>query len=204
MGRSVLDKGGGKLQQDEHESVDAPAPESVTSLERTIFLAGVVEEQSSVAVQAQLMALASQNRSPIYLIVSTYGGSIDEMFGLYDLIKYIRSLDVLIHTIGLGKVQSAGVLLMAAGTKGARSIGVNASLMLHPLAASVSGNIFELERSVQEGQRQQRLLTAALQAETSMKTEQIGKIMRAGHDYYISSAEAVKLGIADRILGERS
>lgn len=166
--------------------------------DRTIFLSGDVNEHTITNVQAQFLAYAAQSRRPIYLVVSTYGGSVNEMFGLYDLIRF---LPCPVHTIGLGKVQSAGVLLMAAGKKGHRLIGANSSIMMHPLSGGMSGNIFELESTVQEARRQQRLMTVALQEETRMTPAQIKRIMHVGHDYYISPNEAIKLGIADRLIG---
>jgi len=166
--------------------------------DRTIFLSGDVNEHTITNVQAQFLAYAAQSRRPIYLVVSTYGGSVTEMFGLYDLIRF---LPCPVHTIGLGKVQSAGVLLMAAGKKGRRLIGANSSIMMHPLSGGMSGNIFELENTVQEARRQQRLMSAALQEETQMTSAQIKRIMHVGHDYYISPTEAIKLGIADHLIG---
>ena len=60
--------------------------------------------------------------SPITFYVSTWGGDALGMFGIYDLMRVIRQ-SCPIHTFGLGKVMSAGVLLLAAGTKGQRQIG---------------------------------------------------------------------------------
>ena len=167
--------------------------------DRTIFLTGAVEEHTIANVQAMLLGYAAQSASkPVYMVVSTYGGSIDEMFGLYDLIKM---LPYPVHTVGIGKVQSAGVLLMAAGEKGHRLIGANASIMMHALSGGMQGSVFELDGTMQECKRQQRLLVSALHDETGMTVQQIEKIMRAGRDYYVTPQEAVKLGIADKLVG---
>jgi ATP-dependent Clp protease protease subunit len=167
--------------------------------ERTIFLSGVVEEHSIANAQAMLLGYAAQSATkPVYMVVSTYGGSVDEMFGLYDVIKM---LPYPVHTVGIGKVQSAGVLLMAAGTKGRRLIGANASIMMHPLSGGMQGSVFELDGAMQECKRQQRLMVSALIKETGMTAQQVDKIMRAGRDYYLTPVEAVKLGIADRLVG---
>jgi ATP-dependent Clp protease protease subunit len=120
------------------------------------------------------------------------------MFSLYDLIRF---LPCPVHTIGLGKVQSAGVLLMAAGVKGQRLIGVNSSIMMHPLSGGAHGNIFELDGTVKEAQRKQRLMIDALRSETKMTRSRVRKIMHAGRDYYVTAADAIELGIADRLIG---
>lgn len=44
------------------------------------------------------------------LILSTYGGSVHDMFALYDAVQMLKSVTD-VATIGMGKVMSAGVLL---------------------------------------------------------------------------------------------
>src|SRR5271166_4169287 len=98
---------------------------------RMVFLHGEVSENAIAQVIAQMLHLAHVGNEPIHLILSTYGGSIDEMFSLYDTIKF---LPCPVHTVALGKVMSAGVLLLAAGVKGKRMIGASARVMIHPVS----------------------------------------------------------------------
>jgi len=198
VGRAVSE-GGSRAKNSANGADDEYVIEQRQGPDRTIFLSGAVEEHSIANVQALLLGYAAQSTTkPVYMVVSTYGGSVDEMFGLYDIIKM---LPYPIHTVGIGKVQSAGVLLMAAGTKGRRLIGANASIMMHSLSGGMQGSVFELDGTVQECKRQQRLMVSALVRETGMTSQQVDKIMRAGRDYYITPSEAVKLGIADRLVG---
>ena len=166
---------------------------------RIVVLHGDVNEHTISAVIAQLLHLANLSRKPIHLVVSTYGGSVDEMFSLYDTIKF---LPCPVHTIALGKVMSAGVLLLASGEKGKRLIGRSARIMMHPVQGGAVGNIFEVLHETQEHQRLHDLMISALERETSMKRSHIEKIMRAGHDFYITADEAIKLGIVDRMVGD--
>lgn len=165
--------------------------------DRIVFLSGDVNEHSITNVQAQLIGLANISTRPIHLVVSTYGGSIDEMFSLYDTLHLIKAP---VHTIGLGKVMSAGVLLLAAGTKGKRLIGKHARIMIHPLSGGSAGNVFEIRNDAKEYDRMQSLLVEALLRETKMKKTDLDKFMQAGHDCYITASEAVKLGIADELI----
>lgn len=168
---------------------------------RIVVLHGDVNEHTISAVIAQLLHLANQSRKPIHLVVSTYGGSVDEMFSLYDTIKV---LPCPVHTIALGKVMSAGVLLLAAGEKGKRLIGRSARIMMHPVSGGVYGNVFEVLHESKEHQRLHDLMVGALESETKMKRSDIQKIMKAGHDFYITADEAIKLGIVDRVIGDKS
>ena len=60
-----------------------------------------------------------KEKKPVEFYINTYGGSADDMFGMYDIMRNIRDTTE-IHTCGIGKVMSAGVLLLASGTKGKR------------------------------------------------------------------------------------
>jgi len=166
---------------------------------RIVVLYGGVSEQSIAATIVQLLYLANQNHKPIHLVVSTYGGSVDEMFSLYDTIRF---LPCPVHTIALGKVMSAGVLLLASGVKGKRMIGSSARLMMHPISGGFYGNVFESVNETNEHKRLHHLMTNALQKETNMTVEHIESIMKSGHDYYLSAEDAIKLGIVDKIIGQ--
>lgn len=165
---------------------------------RLVVLHGEVNEQSIYEVIVQLLQLANQNHKPIHLVISTYGGSVDEMFSLYDTIKF---LPCPVHTIALGKVMSAGVLLLASGIKGKRLIGKSARIMIHPISGGLIGNVFEAMNEMKEFERLQELMTNALLTETKMKKEEIDKLMKAGHDCFLTPEEAIKFGIVDKIIG---
>lgn len=167
--------------------------------ERIVFLSGDVNESSITQVINQILTMAHQNEKPINMIVSTYGGSVDEMFSLYDVIK---SLPCPVHTIGLGKVMSAGVLLLSSGVKGKRLIGRSTRIMIHPISSMVGGNIFEMMNETSEIQRMQNMMIDAMVTETSMSKEQLQKLMKSGHDNFLTPSEAINLGIADKIFGE--
>jgi ATP-dependent Clp protease protease subunit len=166
---------------------------------RIIMMHGEVNESTIAQVIAHMLHLASVNTKPINLVISTYGGSVDEMFSLYDTIKF---LPCPVHTIALGKVMSAGVLLLATGQKGYRLIGRSARIMVHPMSGHCFGNIFEIENEKKEMDRMQELMVGCLSSETGMTKRTINKIMKKGHDHYLTPAQAMELGIVDRIVGE--
>lgn len=166
---------------------------------RLVVLHCDVNEQSISTVMMQMLHLASQNHKPIHLVISTYGGSVDEMFTLYDTIKF---LPCPVHTIALGKVMSAGVLLLASGEKGTRMIGRSARIMMHPISGGASGNIFEIMNDVEESKRLQEQMASAISKETKLSKEEIEKIMKRGHDVYLLPQEAIEMGIVDKIIGD--
>jgi ATP-dependent Clp protease protease subunit len=96
---------------------------------------------------------------------------------------------------------SAGVLLLASGTKGRRMIGKNARVMIHPVSGGAGGNVFEVMAESKEHKRLQDQMVEAIVSETKSTREQIEKIMKRGHDVYLLPGEAIKMGIVDKIIG---
>ena len=86
---------------------------------------------------------------PFSMLISTWGGSALDMFAIYDTMRIIKS-ECEIHTMGMGKVMSAGVLLLAGGTKGKRKIGANCRVMLHGVVSGQSGHIHDIENEMEE------------------------------------------------------
>jgi len=166
--------------------------------DRTILLHGGVNEETIAQVIAGLAHLAGINNEEIRLVISTYGGSVHEMFALYDMIKYIKCP---VRTIALGKVMSAGVLLLASGEKGSRVAGSTTRIMMHSISNLMYGNIFEIENTYEEMVTMQKMMVKCLSEETKMTKKEIKEIMERGKDYYLTPKKAIKLGIIDRIMG---
>ena len=135
---------------------------------------------------------------PIDFIVSSHGGLAADMFSVYDVMRELRDRTP-IHTKGIGKVMSAGVLLLAAGTKGERRIGKYCRVMIHGVMAGQHGYLADVENEFKETRAIQRMYVQALAAETNMTEAYVRKLMNKKTNVYLDAEEAVKLGIADII-----
>ena len=106
---------------------------------RMIALFGEIDEAKAGQLCFNLFHLANDRRysavnpddlgdglkevvDPIELMICSPGGNASEMFAIYDSMRVVRD-GCEIETFGVGKVMSAGVLILAAGTKGKRKIG---------------------------------------------------------------------------------
>ena len=136
---------------------------------------------------------------PVEFIVSTEGGDATDMFAIYDAVRHLRD-GMEIGTFGLGKVMSAGVLLLACGTKGKRKIGKYCRVMLHGVASASAGNISNLKTEMAEIKKMQEMYIDALSAETNLTKAQLKRMMNKNVNVYLSAEEAVKYGIADIIV----
>ena len=136
---------------------------------------------------------------PIEFLLSTPGGSADDMFALYDIMRVVRERCT-IQTFGLGKVMSAGVLLLAAGTKGQRKIGKNCRVMIHSVIGGTSGSFHNLENEMEEMRYMQEAYLKALSDESNLSVAQLKRMINRKVNVYLSAEEAVKMGIADIIV----
>tara|TARA_R110000824_G_scaffold67881_2_gene175807 strand:+ start:4618 stop:5226 length:609 start_codon:yes stop_codon:yes gene_type:complete len=138
---------------------------------------------------------------PIKLLVSTHGGDAVEMFSVYDTMKHVQKTYP-IHTIGMGKIMSAGTLILAAGKKGKRKIGSNCRLMIH----NVKGmppypDCFDVLRiEIKEIEWFQERYINCLARETHLSEDEIREVLKSNQNVYLDADEAVKCGFADKII----
>ena len=182
--------------------------ESFTDLDlRIIGLFSDVDQEKTAELTQLLIYLNEVNKAendqdrkkPIDFYISTYGGSADDMFALYDLMNIVKE-DTEIKTIGLGKVMSAGVLLLAAGTKGQRRIGKNCRVMIHNVVAGNHGSLPNLTNELEAIQQLQDDYVDALVESTKLSKKKLKKILNEKVNVYLSAEEAVQYGIADIII----
>lgn len=136
---------------------------------------------------------------PVEILISTPGGSADDMFAIYDIMRVVREKCDIV-TYGIGKVMSAGVLLLAAGTKGQRKIGKHCRVMIHSVVAGSAGSFHNLENEMSEIRNTQEAYIKALAKETKMTPSKLKKLVGRKVNVYLSAEEAVELGIADIIV----
>jgi len=163
----------------------------------------VSEEKIAELIHAMLylneVNIINSKQDPIEFYLSTYGGSADDMFGMYDAMRMVRETTE-IHTLGLGKVMSAGVLLLAAGTKGKRRVGKNCRVMIHSVIGGNHGPLHNLINEMEAVEQIQKMYSAALIAETNMTKKDLKNLLERKVNVYLSAEEAVELGIADIIV----
>lgn len=164
-----------------------------------LFSLVVLSQTGKKDVQPSEEDEASSQCLPIDFYISTYGGSATDMFAVYDAVRLIKD-QCPVRTIGLGKVMSAGVLLLACGTKGERKIGANCRVMIHGVMSGQQGHLHDLENEMEEAKFTQKQYIKALAKETNMTEKYIKNLMDKKINVYLDAEEAVDLGIADIII----
>ncbi len=136
---------------------------------------------------------------PVTMVVSTLGGSAIDMFSVYDTMRLTKTVCD-INTIGMGKVMSAGVLLLAAGTKGKRKIGKNCRVMIHAVSAGNIGSVHNLVNELGEIQNLQESYIDAIVENSNFTKRSLKKLMDRKVNVYLSAEEAIEYGIADILI----
>jgi len=197
-------------------NIQAPAHQE--SELRTINLYGDITEQKGADVVAALLYLENTSHTPmlegpsdpdsmpvvvarsIAMMISTHGGVASDMFSILDIMDMVKKRTCDIETFGVGKVMSAGVPILAAGTKGKRKVGRNCRIMLHNVMAGTGGTIFSMENELEEIRWVQERYIETLANYTKLTPSKIKKLLKTQKDVYISAEEAIKMGIADEII----
>jgi len=191
MGRSTFNT---HAQQDETMQIVNTMQQS----DRVVMLCGEICEQTVYPAIMQLTSLANQSNDTIHLLLTTYGGDITDMFGIIDVMKMIRAP---VCTVGIGKIMSAGVCILAAGEKGMRMCGRNARIMVHSVSGGTHGNVWDVENEAKEMQYSQRQMVMSLVENTKITQKQLEEIMLKKTDTYFSASEALQFGIIDKVVG---
>jgi ATP-dependent Clp protease, protease subunit len=172
---------------------------------RSIMFVGDVSEERAADLISALLVLSQSKKKDqeraddIKLYVSTYGGSADEMLGIYDVMQYCKQFCD-IQTIGLGKVMSAGTLILAAGTDGKRYLGKHCRVMIHSVNGGSAGELHNLENEMEQMKNLQDMYIQSLSNETKMTKRQIQTLINRKVNVYLSAEEAIEKGLADEVL----
>ena len=178
---------------------------------RVAELYGEINEEMGSNIVASMLILKDAGKNttpegktteaydPFELYISTPGGTAVDMFAIYDTMRMVKE-DCEIHTVGLGKVMSAGVVLLAAGTKGKRKIGANCRVMIHSVIGGHHGSIQNLENEMEEVRWVQDQYNKALCAETDLTPRMLKRLLSKNVNIYLTAEEAVDYGIADIIV----
>jgi len=164
--------------------------------DRIIFIDGEINDLTADLVVAQLLFLESQDpERDISIYINSPGGSVTAGLAIYDTIQYIKP-DV--QTIAMGQASSMGAILLACGTPGKRMSLPSARILIHQPWGGAQGQAVDIGIQAKEIVRLKQLLIKYFANHTGKSEKDIaGDLER---DNFMSSDEALKYGIVDKIL----
>ncbi|HIS13835.1 MAG TPA: ATP-dependent Clp protease proteolytic subunit [Candidatus Ornithospirochaeta stercorigallinarum] len=167
--------------------------------DRIIFLDGEINDANADLVVAQLLFLEGENpEKEISMYINSPGGSVTAGLAIYDTMQYVSCP---VRTLCMGQACSMASIILAAGSKGKRSILPNARVMIHQPYGGAEGQATDIIVANRELQRIKDVTTRILSRHTGRDTDEILRDIE--RDYYMSADEAREYGIVDFVVEER-
>lgn len=162
---------------------------------RIIFISGVIDDDISNIVIAELLYLDSVSNDDIYLYINSVGGSVSSGLAIYDTMNLVHSD---ICTLGIGTAASMGALLLSSGTVGKRYSLPNTNIMIHQVLSSFEGCTNNIKDSTDRMIELQKNLNKILSKNTKKSIKKIENDIKK--DFYMSAVEACEYGLIDKVL----
>jgi ATP-dependent Clp protease protease subunit len=166
---------------------------------RIVFLIGEISYRLASEVIMKLLYLDNLKRGvEISLYINSPGGSVDDTMAIYDTIRFIGSP---VATFCIGRAQSGGAVILAAGTKGRRHALPHAKIMLHQPWGGVTGQAEDIRIQAEEIGKAKRMINEVLSKHTGLTPEKLAE--ETERDRYMSAEEAKTWGLIDDVLKEK-
>jgi ATP-dependent Clp protease protease subunit len=165
---------------------------------RIVFMVG--EISYSMATEVIMKLLYLDNNKPgtdISLYINSPGGSVDDTMAIYDTMQFIGSP---ISTFCIGRAQSGGAVILAAGKKGNRHALPHAKVMLHQPWGGVTGQASDIKIQAEQILLAKKMINEVLAKHTGQPIEKIAE--ETERDKYMTAEEALKYGLIDDVLSE--
>lgn len=164
---------------------------------RVIFLVGEINHVSATGVVMRMLYLQNQKKDmDINLYINSPGGGVDDTLAIYDTMQYL-SCDVATYCVG--RAQSGGAIVLAAGAKGKRYILPHARVMIHQPYGGVTGQATDVQIQAEEILKVRSQLNEVLARHTGKEARQVE--VDSERDRFFSAQEAKEYGLVDEVLG---
>lgn len=167
--------------------------------ERIVFLGSGVNDDVANVIVAQLLFLEAEDPSKdITFYINSPGGAVTAGMAIYDTMQFIKCD---IATLCMGQAASMGAVLLAAGTKGKRYALPNSRIMIHQPLGGFQGQATDIDIHAKEILRVRDDLNNILAHHTGNSLKKIKA--DTDRDNFMTSVEAEKYGLIDKVLSKR-
>ena len=168
---------------------------------RQIILSGEINQENAEKVIKQLLLLEADSDKPICVYIDSPGGSIDDGFGIFDMIRFINAP---VYTIGTGLIASMGALILLAVPKERRLGLPNSHYLIHQplIGGAYRGVATDLEIQAEEIAKSKAKIVEIISSETGKTKEQV--VQDTDRDFWLTADEAVSYGLISKVVTKRS
>ncbi len=166
--------------------------------DRIIMLYGEINDILANLIIAQILYLEAENHdASIYIYINSPGGGVTAALSIYDVMKYVAPK---IITVCIGEACSCASLLFCAGDE--RLIMPNARILLHQPTGGIQGQAADINLYVKEILEIQNILLDLYHQNTNIERDKLKNYF--DRDTVFRPAEAVNVGLADKIIASRA
>lgn len=162
---------------------------------RTVLVFGEIDMASAERVSAQLLALASENREPIRVLINSPGGHVESGDTIYDVLRFIEPE---VTILGTGWVASAGALIFCAAPRERRLALPNTRFMLHQPSGGAGGPASDIEIEAQQILSVRARLNGIFADATGQPIDKVARDTDRNH--WLNAPEALAYGLVGRIV----
>lgn len=164
--------------------------------ERIIFLSGIIDDELSTSVIAQLLYLDSlESDKDIKLYIDSPGGSCYQGFSIIDTMQLLQHD---ISTVVLGYAASMASAIACAGTKGKRFLLPSSRIMIHEPSSGTYGKVTDMRIDMQEVEWVKKHLLEIYNEHAPNANTWTDE--NCNRDHWMGAKEAIELNLADKIL----
>lgn len=163
---------------------------------RTVLISEAIDHKLTARVTAQLLHLDQEDpEKSIRLFINSPGGSADDGYAIYDMIRFIRPKVKIIST---GLSASAATVILLAAVKENRMALPNARIMIHQPSMRSFGAAEDIKRTAEQILKLRKRINELYAAETGQTFEKVSE--DTDRDYWMSAEEAVEYGLIGRVI----
>lgn len=166
--------------------------ESIETLSREIIL---INDNDKTLKKLYDVYDLNYKPKPIEIYIDSYGGKVYQCFGL---ISIMEKSETPIHTYCTGAAMSCGFIMLISGHK--RFCYKHGTPLYHQVSGGAYEKIEEVEQRLEEMKRLQNVFEEMTIRKTKISKEKLDQVKKEKIDWYMTSDEALKLGVVDEIV----
>lgn len=134
-----------------------------------------------------------EERKPIWIYIQNYGGSVDYMWMLIDM---IRASKTPVYTVNMGVAASAAAIIFIAGHK--RFMTKSANVTIHEGSAQFSGDATKIIDQTDSYKNELKRMKEFILEHTNIPKTQLNK--KRSNDWIIDANYCLENGVCDKIV----
>ena len=167
-----------------------------------IFISGEITVETGVEVSHKLLTIemlnkANETKEPVNMIINSPGGDLTAAWQICDIMDFIETP---VHTVGLGQICSAGLLITMNGEPGHRKVTDRTSIMSHTYSWGSMGSHGQLMSQTKEMNFIHNRLIKHYEECTGLDRKVIVSELLTDNDKYLTPPQAKKYKLVDHVV----